>query len=586
MRNGQLFTVFVHGRQLVIGYKDATWQTVDLDNIGAGATYINVVNSGLAAGFYQRWHKYPVDGCWYTLKGRADRAAITSWPSDSSPIGTLAADQFLLKLDPATWTITQVPIEGGILALWENRYTATHPHGNAFIYVPKLECFAWFARPDGPVQLIKPPAGGTPGGDKQPPTVPANLRVTGATASSIDWAWDASSDNGGGAVAGNNVALFDAADVAIGVPVNAGNVLAYTAGGLNAGSTYKLRVSAYDNATPANESTFCAAVAGSTSAPPIDTQPPSVPANLRVTGATTSSITWAWDASTDTGGGLVAGYNVALFDGADVPIGAPVNAGNVLAYTATGLIAGTTYKLRVSAFDNATAANESAYCTAVVGATSPATGDTQPPTVPANLRVTAASSSSLTWAWDASIDNGGGSVAGYEAALYDAADVLLGPAVNVGNVPMYTASGLVAATTYKLRVAAYDDAVPPNLSAQCAAVAGSTSAATDTQPPTVPTTLRVTSVTSSSIAWAWNASTDAGGGAVAGYRVALSDKNDLPIGSRVDVGNTLAYAATGLKANTDYKLRVSAYDTAVPANESALTAAVTGRTLKKAPPGK
>jgi hypothetical protein len=577
LRNATLFTVFVHGRELVIGYKDATWQKVDLDNAGAGATYINVVNASLAAGFYQRWHKYPVDGCWYTLKGRADRAAITSYPNDGSPISTLAVDQFLLKLDPTTWTITQVPIAGGILALWESRYTATHPHGNAFIYVPKLECFAWFPRHDGPVQLIKPPGGAT-GADRLPPTVPSNLRVVTATTSSITWAWDASTDSGGGTVAGYRVGLFDSSDVPVGSLVDAGNVLTYTAGGLIAGATYKLRVSAYDNASPVNESALCIAVAGSTSAPG-DSQPPTVPANLRVASVSASSITWTWDASTDSGGGFVAGYRVALFDGAGVAIGAPANAGNVLTYTANGLTAATTYQARVSAYDDAVPANESAFCPAVAASTSGGTpADTQPPSIPTNLRFVAATASSITWAWDAATDYGGGSVAGYKIALYTTNDAPIGGPVDVGNVLAYAAAGLTAGTTYKLRVSAYDNATPANESGFSTAVAAATSAASDTLPPSVPATLRVQAITSTSITWAWSASIDAGGGSVAGYTLALYDNADVPIGGPINVGNLLAYTTSGLGPNTTYKVRVSAYDNAVPPNESAFCAPVAGVT--------
>ena len=46
-----------------------------------------------------------------------------------------------------------------------------------------------------------------------------------------------------------------------------------------------------------------------TTPPPPDTQAPSVPANLRTTSLTPTSLTLAWDASTDNDSG-VAGYDV------------------------------------------------------------------------------------------------------------------------------------------------------------------------------------------------------------------------------------------------------------------------------------
>ena len=140
-------------------------------------------------------------------------------------------------------------------------------------------------------------------------------------------------------------------------------------------------------------------------------------------------------------------------------------------------------------------------------------------------------------------------------------------------------------TTYKLRVSAYDNATPVNESALCAAVAGTTTGVADTQAPTVPATLRVTAVTASALTWAWNASTDNGGGLVAGYVIVLYTSADAQIGT-FDVGNTLVYSASSLNANTTYKLRVLAYDNAATRNKSDLSAAVAGVTKKKDPPGK
>ncbi len=152
-------------RLLVLVWMDGTVQTVDLENIGAGATTRTIAGAGnlpVPAYSYTRWHKWPSadggDDCFYTIKGRANRAGIASFPNDQSPPTTLAAEQFLYKLDPATWTASKVEIAGGILALWEYVYTSdgAPPHGNAFVYVPALRCFAWFPRGDVPPQLIKP----------------------------------------------------------------------------------------------------------------------------------------------------------------------------------------------------------------------------------------------------------------------------------------------------------------------------------------------------------------------------------------------------------------------------------------------
>ena len=73
-----------------------------------------------------------------------------------------------------------------------------------------------------------------------------------------------------------------------------------------------------------------------------DTQAPSNPSGLHSSGATTTSISIAWTASTDNVG--VAGYYLSR-DGSRVATTTSV------AYTFTGLSCGTSYSLAVSAFD-------------------------------------------------------------------------------------------------------------------------------------------------------------------------------------------------------------------------------------------
>jgi chitodextrinase len=75
-----------------------------------------------------------------------------------------------------------------------------------------------------------------------------------------------------------------------------------------------------------------------------DPTPPSTPGNLHVTATTTSSVSLAWDASTDNVG--VTGYNVYRN-------GSQVAAPAGTSFTDTGLTAGTTYTYTVQAHDAA-----------------------------------------------------------------------------------------------------------------------------------------------------------------------------------------------------------------------------------------
>lgn len=92
-----------------------------------------------------------------------------------------------------------------------------------------------------------------------------------------------------------------------------------------------------------------------------------------------------------------------------------------------------------------------------------ANADSQAPTTPTNLRVTAATTSSISLAWDASTDNYG--VLGY--TIYRN-----GAAVGTATGTTYTDSGLASNTTYIYQVDAYDGA--PNHSPRSLLTQGTT----------------------------------------------------------------------------------------------------------------
>jgi chitodextrinase len=95
-----------------------------------------------------------------------------------------------------------------------------------------------------------------------------------------------------------------------------------------------------------------------------DTTAPSVPGGLTVTGATSSSVSLSWAASTDNVG--VTGYDVYR----NGTLAGTVTSGT--SYTDTGLTASTAYSYTVKAFD--AAGNLSAASTAVTGTTTAPSG--------------------------------------------------------------------------------------------------------------------------------------------------------------------------------------------------------------------
>ena len=86
----------------------------------------------------------------------------------------------------------------------------------------------------------------------------------------------------------------------------------------------------------------------------------------------------------------------------------------------------------------------------------------------------------------------------------------------------------------------------------------------DTQPPTLPSNLTATSVSFNRVDLSWGASVEQGGSLLVGYRI-YRDGDTTPIAT---VTGT-SYSDTGVLANTAYSYQVTAFDNAVPANESA-----------------
>ena len=176
---------------------------------------------------------------------------------------------------------------------------------------------------------------------------------------------------------------------------------------------------------------------GAGSGPPGDGEAPSVPQNLVATPVSDDQIDLTWDASTDNVG--VTGYNIYRDD-------LLVDTSPTNAYSDTGLASETEYEYEVSAFD--AAANESAR-SAPDSATTPASGDTEAPSIPQNLSATGVSDDQIDLTWDASTDNVG--VTGYN--IYR--DNLL---VDTSPTNAYSDTGLAIETEYAYEVSAFDAA--------------------------------------------------------------------------------------------------------------------------------
>jgi chitodextrinase len=184
----------------------------------------------------------------------------------------------------------------------------------------------------------------------------------------------------------------------------------------------------------------------------------------------------------------------------------------------------------------------SAYAVGGAIASSPPPADTLPPSAPLGMAVSASTQTSVSLSWSASSDNVG--VAGYTTYKN-------GAAAGSSASTSYTVSGLSCGTSYTFAVDAYDAA--GNRSAKTSLTGATAPCSTDTTAPSVPTGVKASSTTQTSVSLAWSVSTDNVG--VVGYGVY---QGGASLGSTV----LPSYTVSGLTCGTSYTFAVDAYDVA------------------------
>ncbi len=384
--------------------------------------------------------------------------------------------------------------------------------------------------------------------DSTPPTVPSGLQVTAPDPQRVVLQWSASSDSGT-SVAGYRVFRSD-----LSTAIGTVTATSYTDTTVAPATTYGYFVTAFDGATPANESGPTSVVQVRTPSA-ADIVAPDVPANVQAVATGPTQVNLSWDVSADTGGSGLAGYRI-FRNGNTTPVATVATA----SYSDTNLTAGTAYSYVIRAMDGA--GNVSGPSNAV-SVTTPIPPDSIPPTVPGSLTATAQGASAVLLNWIASTDASG--IQRYEIQR-DGVKISDAP----GNATSFVDSAVSAATTYSYAVRAIDGA--NNASAFSNVANVTTSAATDTTPPTAPSAVAATANGSQSIVVTWIGSTDTGGSGLAGYRV-FRDGGANPVG-QVGAG-VLTYTDSGLAPNSTHTYVVRAFDSdgnvSTPSNSASAT---------------
>ena len=283
---------------------------------------------------------------------------------------------------------------------------------------------------------------------------------------------------------------------------------------------------------------------------------PTTPTNLRVTATTASTVSLAWNPSTDKGGVTRLRYIVVDSRGFGTLVWHPQTTVKI-----TSLTPGATYSFHVYAEDEQW--NRSANSN-TVSATLPL--DVTPPSAPV-LSLTATLPSEVWLSWTASTDDIPLNLAGYRVVVDGA------PATNVLWLSDRQAvvRHLTRETTYTLAVEARDRS--GNV-ATSNAVVTSTPASSDTTPPSTPTNVRVLGEQGDcELFLAWDRSTDdVDAQSAIRYEIYTNGiLDDLAIG----IDNTLTYGFRGA-ATTTFELRAVDLAGNSSAPSSPLTLSISG----------
>lgn len=344
--------------------------------------------------------------------------------------------------------------------------------------------------------------------DNQAPTAPGTPTFSSITQSGAIASWTASTDN-------VEVAEYRYSLDGLQWTSN-GTGLSVTLGGLNASTSYTMRVQARDDAD-----NFSSISSGSFST--IDSSPPGAPGQPEFSSITETTARADWSAASDNVG--VVEYQYSL-NGAEW-----ASNGTLLYLNLTGLIAGTNNTLQVRARDAANLFSS-------VSSNSFTTADSTAPGAPGTPSFSSITGTSASVTWSAATDNVG--VTAYQYRTNG------GSLVQVSGPPV-SLSGLSQATTFTVEVRARDAV------GLWGPFSSNSFTTLDTSAPSAPGTPTFSNITATSATASWSAASDNVG--VTGYEWHRTG------GSWTSSSGSPA-SLTGLSPATTYTFQVRARDAA------------------------
>ncbi len=414
----------------------ASWRTVLFKENASTHVYVLYANKNVAVPATYAL----IDGDMYTVPG-SSALPLNTWSHLASTYDGSALRVYVNGTQVASGTVTgSIEASTGSLRIGGNSIWSEYFSG-------RIDEVRIYNRALSAAQITSDMNAAIGGAaDTQAPSVPGSFTSTAVSSSQINLSWAASTDNV--AVTGYRLERCSGAGCSNFSPLANPTGTSYNDTGLSAATSYSYRVRAQD-AVP-NFSAY-SATASATTLSGSDSQAPTTPTNLSATPVSNTQIDLTWTASTDNIG--VTNYLVERCQGPGCSNFAQIATPATPSYSDTGRSPSTSYSYRVRAQD--AVPNYSAY-SATASATTPATSDTQPPTAPSGLTVTAGANQNLL-GWTASTDNVG--VTAYLIERCQGASCSSFGQIGTSGIAMYIDSTAVAGTSYSYRVRARD-AVP------------------------------------------------------------------------------------------------------------------------------